>query len=265
MTTWLETRKKGLVISEEKGVTHVGHEGTAIRLSSLADDLGVDRVELKKMSFDALCVGRADGRFTVFLNEAHPRNRQRFSFAHEASHIVLGRFLGEKANHRRDSHLGDNKRSYEIEGLCNSMASSILLPQQFLTPLLMESDWSAAIIPALSERFKVSFEVAARRYIDLSPTAKVMIVWRPGEEGNRRVQRSLGSHLIGQCKADFSRSPPPQASSAWLKPFFVETADSVDLWQGGSLSSYTHFDNVKVESIAWNSEPYRQIYSFIHL
>ena len=121
-------------VAEAKGVEYSSGPSYKTDLRALAHDLGVDRVELRDMEGDALTIKRPDGRYTMFLNGSHYRARHRFSAAHEMAHILLSSMLSSLPIHRHRFSPDQDPDGKRVEALCDSMASSILMPRRRLIP-----------------------------------------------------------------------------------------------------------------------------------
>ena len=126
-------------------------------IRGLAENPGVDRLEIRDIGDETLTIPRPDTRFTVFLKRDKPRLRHRFSLAHEVAHLLSIPLLGNRTTHRRsfDPIDPEGKR---VEHLCDRMAASLLMPRERVLELISENNWSAKYIPTMTSNFDVSFE-----------------------------------------------------------------------------------------------------------
>lgn len=103
-------------------------------------------------------VKRADGGFEVYIRKEHPKNRQRFTLAHEIGHIVSYQahsFSFDKLSCpdgyiERRTQL--RKDPAEVEA--NEIAGNILMPEEFLESLI--SKLKNPNLRNLAEEFGVS-------------------------------------------------------------------------------------------------------------
>lgn len=117
------------------------------------------------LSFEAISPNDAyiqkldDGRYKIAVNSAHPRNRQRFSMAHEYIHYQMHRPeienmpLGERIMHRNDER---NRIEYQA----NQYAGAILMPEDTFKETIaklggnVEKIASAFGVSTLAARFR---------------------------------------------------------------------------------------------------------------
>jgi Zn-dependent peptidase ImmA (M78 family) len=137
-----------------------------------------------------------DGDPIIGVNASHPRNRQRFTVAHEIAHLVLHRQQITDAVHvdkrfsesfaplNRDARSSLGTKLIEIEA--NQFAAALLMPRDLLQPALTELDLDIEdeeALQQLARQFKVS--TAALQYRIRSLSAE------PGKTSKpRTVQRA---------------------------------------------------------------------------
>ena len=269
MTSWSGIRKSGLRAAEAEGVKYSppGSGGSQIR--ALARELGIDRVELREMEGDAILIERGDGGLTMFLNQSQYRVRHRFSAAHEIAHLLLQPLVGQRAVHRRRFAPHQDPETKKIESLCNDMASAILIPQQYASPMIREMGDTAASVPKMAESFGVSFEAAARRYVSLVADPCAAISWTLLDNGRAKNKSAPWTSvpLRGRWLEIVPPSPgaPIAASGALNSEVMVVTREDVILSTGhGRRKVARRLRNVRVESFGHGQGRYRQIVSFVY-
>lgn len=177
-------------------------QGVAAELRTLASTHGldgppVDVVRLAELAgvelrpSDTLADARTvvvDGRLFIEYNPSRPRGRLRFSLAHELAHTTFPD-VAEKARYRTRvgaiKELADND-DWEVELLCNIVASELLMPDDAVGPLVnVETDID--FIMETRRRWDVSTEALLRRLVDASPRPMALVVTSADMHGSSRV------------------------------------------------------------------------------
>ncbi len=237
-------------------------------IRGLAENFGVDRLEIRDIYDEALTIPRPDTRFTVFLKRDNPRLRHRFSLAHEVAHLLSIPLLGNRTTHRRsfDPLDPEGKR---VEHLCDRMAASLLMPRERVLELISENNWSAKYIPTMTSNFDVSFEAAARRYLNLVPLPSAMLVWKPGQERRiEKLQKPSFNEALGPCWIDLKKPPsssPLAVAGAMKSERLVSSLENVELRFGGPEGRYFNLPKTKVESLSQGNGQYKRLFSFIYI
>ena len=197
--SWTRIRSTALDLAESKGLEHNDPASPRTRLHNLACEMGVDRLELYQMDEDSLVVERADGQHTMFLNSEHVKSRHRFSAAHELAHLLISPIIGHTEVHRRRFSPNQDNEGRRIEFLCNDMASAILMPRKRVEALLDQTGPTARCLPSLVKDFGVSFEAAARRYVNVVPLPCAIVKWtaRDGLRKEEKPISNFGSEVGG--------------------------------------------------------------------
>lgn len=266
---WTHITKKARLLAESSGLQYYKPEAHRTELRKLACELGADRIELRRMDIDAFSVQRQDERFTVFLNDSQGRMRHRFSLAHEIAHILLWPMVGEHLSHRNAFAPDQDYRSMRLESLCNEMASSILMPEPAVLSITGDPCVSARSVPIIAQRFDVSFEAAARRFLKLTPIPCAMLMWRPDPHGRFLPLQSAACNA-GISMHSVALATPPgrllQASRALRASEMVVSSEFVELvYRRGRSSSVGHLPDAKVESLGCGTGQYRRIFSFVYM
>ena len=257
-------------VAEAKGVEYSSGPSYKTDLRALAHDLGVDRVELRDMEGDALTIKRPDGRYTMFLNGSHYRARHRFSAAHEMAHILLSSMLSSLPIHRHRFSPDQDPDGKRVEALCDSMASSILMPRRRIDTLIALSGSSARCVPQIADNFGVSFEAAARRFVVASPSRFAVLFWKPQGAGQFKYLKH--PVVSTDVRASWGKFVPPShqghlsASRAMDISNMVDSRESVVLWyRKGKKTSPQRLDDAQVESFGQSRGRFRHVASFVHV
>ena len=97
-----------------------------------------------------------EGKATIEFNPSQPRERVRFSIAHEAAHLLFADAL-EEVRHRGGT--GTAKDEWQLEMLCNLAASEFVMPIGSFA-----SDERVGRIPELM-RARARFDVSAEAFM----------------------------------------------------------------------------------------------------
>lgn len=102
---------------------------------------------------------RTDSHWRIVLKADEPRQRQRFSLAHEFKHVLDDPIIEQL--HR---HLSADGRQERIERLCNYFAACLLMPRAWI-----KRDWCAGFQNPreLARRYFVSTEAMTTRLSEL--------------------------------------------------------------------------------------------------
>ena len=267
---WKQTELQARRIADAKGVEYSDSSSKVTRLTKLATAVGIDRIELRMVEGDAMCIERADGRFTVFLNNEHHKRRHRFSVAHEIAHILLRPVLGTQTVHRRRFVPGQDVEGRRIEELCDQMASRILMPQHRVSELMGPHRRSAASVPSIAQSCGVSFEAATRRFIDLQPGPCAMVVWKRSR--SRRIfniERQASNDVRGDLRLSFLPSmtgEPLHSERSFLTDEMVVSIESILVNQGSDYQpSSSRPMEAKVESFGRGRGRFRHVTSVVHI
>ena len=111
---------------------------------------------------DGFCISKGD-RAVIFLNEVHQPRRQRFTLAHELSHLILGvpSIAGETLSDMLGSDTEDEKR-------VNALAAELLLPREIVESTVTEVPVVADVLKRLANKAEVSTVTAALRVANLA-------------------------------------------------------------------------------------------------
>ena len=262
---WTSIRATGLELAESKGLEYNDPDLPKTRLRQLATDLGVDRLELHEMDGDALVVEREKGQYTMLLNSGHVKSRHRFSTAHEIAHLLVSPLIGHRAMHRRRFSPGQDDEGRRIEFLCNDMASAILMPRERVEGILDETRPSAQCIPNLVKAFGVSFEAAARRYVNVVSLACSLVKWNM-RAGARNEERPISNFALRDGWVKFRQGPSANSSDSRAIGNMTVSTEYVVFYPGRhSRIAPVHIENATVETYRHGRGQYQRMFSFIYL
>jgi hypothetical protein len=191
---------------EDSGVTK-----PPTRLAPLARRLGAE------LKYDnALQIGQEeaslrliDNRLVLWVAKSrfeNPQTRQRarFSIAHEVGHLLLFRALGPEFLQHNDV---DEKSFALTEGLCDLVASHLLIPRATLAEALRARGFTSQGFNYLRKLFDVSASSLLRAIADLVPLGGI-VEWRS-------YRRHAGEHLAWRVWETYASSASDSHSS-WL-------------------------------------------------
>lgn len=127
-----------------------------VKVGALAKALGLKVVEATlPLSISGMIRPDADGNFVIRVNRFEPKERQRFTIAHEIAHYLLHRHLISKGV--VDSTLYRSKLSSRLEAEANRLAADIIMPRDLVSQQLAEIPVYVEDVDAyLAEKFRVS-------------------------------------------------------------------------------------------------------------
>jgi Zn-dependent peptidase ImmA (M78 family) len=126
----------------------------------------------------------------VILHRPRQEGRQRFTIAHELGHYLIISHRGSKhctAKNLAERDYKDPARRIEAEA--NRFAAGLLMPKPWLDRDEANQELDLVRVRLLADRYGVSLEAAANRYVELSDHACAMVFWRDGRI--RYTRRSM--------------------------------------------------------------------------
>jgi hypothetical protein len=111
---------------------------------------------------------KARSHWRIVLKTSEPRQRQRFSLAHEFKHV-----LDDPVIDRTHAHLKPHRRQERAERLCNSFAACLLMPRPWI-----KHDYYGGMqnVRALARRYYVSQEAMTTRLSELGLTPMTLAI-----------------------------------------------------------------------------------------
>ena len=262
---WTRIRAKALELAESKGLEYNDQDSPQTRLRRLASELGVDRLELHEMEGDALVIERTAGQYTMFLNRGHVKSRHRFSTAHEVAHLLASPIIGHRSVHRRRFSSDQDDEGRRLEILCNDMASAILMPRKRVEAVLDQTGQTARCVPSLIENFGVSFEAAARRYVNVVSSPCVLVKWTTKARA-RKEERPISNFPLRGGFLKFQETTSSTLSHAEDLRNVGVSKEHVVIYPGRySRLTPIHVEDTLVETLCHGRGQYRRMYSFVYL
>lgn len=163
-----------------------GLDGPPVDVVRLAEAAGIGLRPSDTLT-DARTVVDGDS-LVIEYNPSRPRGRLRFSVAHELAHTQFPD-VADKPRYR--TRLGaveaeTEDDDWEVELLCNIVASELLLPDDAVGPLVnVETDID--FIMETRRRWDVSTEALLRRLVSASPRPMALVVTSAGPNGSSRI------------------------------------------------------------------------------
>jgi hypothetical protein len=217
----IEAKARELVLKARDA----GWSGPPYNPLAIADLLKI-QVEANSDVADARTVA-VGGRIRIEFNPTRPRERVRFSIAHEIAHTLFPD-VAEQTRHRGGA--GTASDEWQLEMLCNLAAAEIVMPLGSLPP----REHLPTIEQLMSDRrkFDVSAEAFLMRVVKTTAEPSVMFCASPIErEGWRpryRIDYSIGSKsapaVIGPG------SPVPKDSVIYSCTAIGQTIHGTESW-----------------------------------
>lgn len=126
-----------------------------VRVGALAKALGLEVVlATLPMNISGMIQPRGNG-YVIKVNRFEPKERQRFTIAHEIAHFLLHK--DRILNGVTDSVLYRSRLSSALEAEANRLAADILMPREAVSgALALEDRIDDKTIAKLAEQFRVS-------------------------------------------------------------------------------------------------------------
>lgn len=139
---------------------NIGANELPIKLSAIAKHYGIQLLKYSDINQEPFNEDgysiNFDNRLIIFYNELKPKNRVRFTIAHELGHCLLGHLSAGEKTFRHNSETNEYKDAKEIQA--NIFARDILMPATVLHSLKVNSP------KQISQICNVSIQSAEIRY-----------------------------------------------------------------------------------------------------
>ena len=130
-------------------------QAAPIRVGALAKALGLKVVVASlPLQVSGMLKPDDEGAYVIKVNRFEPKNRQRFTIAHEIAHFLLHRSL--IANGVVDSALYRSKLSSRLEAEANRLAADILMPRPLIEREKDNAPGGVDLDCYLAQKFEVS-------------------------------------------------------------------------------------------------------------
>lgn len=140
-----------------------------VDLEEIARAVGIKSIHAASIPGAGMLVP-LDGKALILVNKSHPKERQRFSCAHEIAHAMIDPEVGPAL--RRRSTASKN----ELEKTCERLASLLVMPNPAFRDLAVAKKPSIAAVEYLCRIFATSVQATAIRFITEINEACVLIV-----------------------------------------------------------------------------------------
>ena len=222
-------------------------------------------MELREMEGDALVAERTLGQFTIYLNRGQVKSRHRFSTAHEIAHLLVEPLIDHRSVHRRRYAPTQDDEGRRLEVLCNDMASAILMPRKRVEALLDRTGRTAACIPEMTRDFDVSFQAAARRFIQVVSLPCALVVWRM-QDGIRREDKPITNISLRAGSLKFQGANLASPSCSKRIGAAILSKEDVTIYPGPYRRlAPIDVKEATVETLGHGRGKYRRMYSFVYL
>jgi len=144
------------------------------RLAPLQGIKSIVREDLGKLS--GLLLPLRDG-YEVKINVTHSPEKQNFSCAHEIGHTFFLEKDGQVLREKLRKGVGEKVATSWEEGLCDTVASELLMPSQIYTKYAASHNFRINSLITLSRTFNIAIVPAALRLCDVNPRWCFLVHW----------------------------------------------------------------------------------------
>jgi len=162
----LDAARKARVLITEAQLTSI-----PVDVERLVKHIGGEVRYVTDLSVPGFTVG-INGKKIIYIEQADPVVRQRFTICHEVGHIVLDIPTGHDRSNYPLVYTGRSKN----EILCDVFAASLLLPDDAFKPLADNGDVDFSSVDRLADHFMASRTAVASRFsaVNFRPCAFVL-------------------------------------------------------------------------------------------
>jgi Zn-dependent peptidase ImmA (M78 family) len=168
----LSSHVRAAISLAKKYTQSVGAHELPIDISLIARQLGVARIEPKKMIADGYLGKAADGNLVIRHRHDVSRERARFTIAHEIGHIILARVQGADVTDPAFRLAGGSNAE---EAVVNRIAAELLMPERLLRNVLRSRQGSWDLVWQIRRRFSVSTMAVLLRILELPGVPSIFI------------------------------------------------------------------------------------------
>ncbi|CCY78293.1 putative uncharacterized protein [Brachyspira sp. CAG:700] len=139
-----------MINKEDIKIIKDNQKSCPIRITAITEEYGIDVYNLSMSSNISGAIIKEGDKYVIYVNDKHPKNRQRFTIAHEIAHYILHK---EKiGDNLTDNAMYRSKLSNVFERQANILASEILMPVNFVMQFIEENK----SVSEMASLFKVS-------------------------------------------------------------------------------------------------------------
>jgi Zn-dependent peptidase ImmA (M78 family) len=174
-----------------------------VPLELLASFQGVVTIEAVNMSYAGRLLALPQREFIIQVKATDPLGRQRFSIAHEISHLLIPNYHLSPVD-KVDGLTGEFPVRDEEEYLCDLGARDLLLPKAMFCEQLHTKQPSIENLFSIAKVFGSSVEATAIRTDQLSVWPCVPIIWELSMKPSQQVPK--GQRVL----LDLDQEIPPE-------------------------------------------------------
>ncbi len=183
-------------------------------------DLTIANIPIEGVDGISLNLKTPGKKARVVLNASNPPTRQRFTLAHELGHLLIPWHTGSIIDHVDPTQAHAADHYWEFESEANAFAGELLVPSQWVTQLLAETDNMARLHKRIARESDVSLHAVAIRLSQLLPKNLVFAVERDGVvEFSGRTEGTLANAL--PWESDF-----PDDAYDYCDEHYMKTTDN---------------------------------------
>ncbi len=233
-----------------------------IDIERIALSLGTRKVIRRSLQGDGICYPMGRNAHVIVLNEAHSKERQRFTCAHEVAHILL-----DPMYKRRGVRRQHNEMPERLETACDQLAAELLMPRELFVQRAYAHSWQLSALSALAAEFQTSMEATSRKYVDTIAEPCFLLMWRLNTEvdGNRLKLKSHQRNGLARsswCEVDAHMLHLNKTLLTDLMGTVAKSAGyhRIRITQGGRQS----FDTCFIDTLTYGYGPNRRVMNAIY-
>ena len=139
-----------MINKEDIKIIKDNQKSCPVRITAITEEYGIDVYNLSMSSNISGAIIKEGDKYVIYVNDKHPKNRQRFTIAHEIAHYILHK---EKiGDNLTDNAMYRSKLSNVFERQANILAYEILMPVNFVMQFIEENK----SVSEMASLFKVS-------------------------------------------------------------------------------------------------------------
>ncbi|TXJ56223.1 ImmA/IrrE family metallo-endopeptidase [Brachyspira aalborgi] len=139
-----------MINKEDIKIIKDNQKSCPVRITAITEEYGIDVYNSSMSSNISGAIIKEGDKYVIYVNDKHPKNRQRFTIAHEIAHYILHK---EKiGDNLTDNAMYRSKLSNVFERQANILASEILMPVNFVMQFIEENK----SVSEMASLFKVS-------------------------------------------------------------------------------------------------------------
>lgn len=141
-----------MINKEDIKIIKDNQKSCPVRITAITEEYGIDVYNSSMSRNISGAIIKEGDKYVIYVNDKHPKNRQRFTIAHEIAHYILHK---EKiGDNLTDNAMYRSKLSNVFERQANILASEILMPVNFVMQFIEENK----SVSEMAILFKVSEE-----------------------------------------------------------------------------------------------------------